>query len=445
MRWVILGLLVWCAACGDDDRVPIDAGSDVAFDASFDALPDVRSDVGMDAGPDAPAGAVEGTVRYERRAIGAGGLGAPMSQTIEGVEVVLLSLGAEVERTVTDASGAFRFASEGTSVRVIASGTDGPVEITDFTDSLYAWEASIESGRADLTIDLANFSGALAMVATLRDGLAFAHEAFDRAEAFPALRVYWERGRNTPLGTSYASGNELWILGGPDDTDEFDTPVLLHELGHYLQGVYDFYDIVDGDFHAGILTDPRLAWGEGWATFFSSAARGDGFYGDTVGDELAYALDISSLPYSTEYVGRPAEPVTQTLSEWLIAGSLFELYRSGDEAVQRQRSFDTLTGWVIPRRGDRARPMIDFVDFLDGYLCLHPEEESLVESIVVESRRFPYDLDPVCTKPFDGPLGVFARPSIAVPLPGVVQVDGRGRSLRVIPLQRAASMPIAIQ
>ena len=447
MRWMLL-VMLGCWACGDDDRVAIDAtaedasdaGSDGRFDGSVDASPE------RDGGtPDAPVGAIRGRVSYERRAIGPGGLGAPTTDTLEGVEVVLLSLGDEVERSVTDGSGAFQFTGEGTGVRVVASGTDGPIEVTDFAGALYAWEAPVEGSVADVHVALENFAGAGAIYETLRDGLAFAHEAFARPESFPALRAYWERGRNTPGGTSYAQGETLWILGGPDDTDEFDTPVLLHELGHYLQAVYGFYDNLDGDPHAGILTDPRLAWGEGWATFFSSAARGDGFYGDTVGDELAYALDISALPRSPEYVGRPDEPMTQTLSEWLIAASLFEIYRSGDEAVQRGRSFDTLTDWLVPRRGDRGRPLIDFVDFLDGYLCLHPEDEAIVESVVVDYRSFPYDLDPVCTKPFDRPLGAFARPS-TVPLPGVVQIDGRGRSLRVISVQsREARTPTAIQ
>ena len=94
------------------------------------------------------------------------------------------------------------------------------------------------------------------------------------------------------------------LEGAPEalDTDEFDTPVLLHELGHYLQWVYDFYDVVPGNFHNGADTDARLAWGEGWASFFSSAVRGTGFYGDSIGEGLAYDLDVEALPLSLIHI-----------------------------------------------------------------------------------------------------------------------------------------------
>jgi hypothetical protein len=441
-RSAVLGAAFWMLAACDGSRGPDDAGV-----SSLDAAPSADSGAVADddAGPP-PPGAVRGSVTYDRRPISRRGLGAPVEQPASGAVLVLLRDDVEVARTSADALGRYAFDDPGAGrleLRIeaasiaSASGTS-PIEITDFDDNVYA----LRTEPGDVHVALTDLSGTLAMLATMNEGLAFAREAFERTSAFPLLRVHWEPGRSTPGGTSYASGGELWILGGPEDTDEFDTPVLLHELGHYLQGVYyPFSDVPEGNPHAGPDTDPQLAWNEGWPSFFAALAAGDPFYGDTIGDELAYGLDLSSLPAADPYLARPGEPMSQTISEWVIASTLWRLHGAGPATAQLPRSFAPLTRWLpepVDDRGDRGR---DFVDYLDGYLCLGGEpDRGVIESYLVAERGFPYDAAPRCPKP-----GLARRSAPIVPprvaLPGRVVLDAQGRSLREIPLGAGGARP----
>ncbi|HHH31694.1 MAG TPA: carboxypeptidase regulatory-like domain-containing protein [Polyangiaceae bacterium] len=429
-------LLAHCdGSPGLDGGAETDAGS---VDA---ALPDAALldagplDAGPDAGMDAAGSLSSGVVTYDRRPISSAGLGAATPDPVGGATVVLIADGLEVARAQTDADGRYSFVEEPSGevqVRVLADSARPPIAVTDFAGNVYAFSGGVGA----LHITEPDFAGALALLDTQRDGLRFAAEAFSRAAEFPPLEIRWERGRTTPGGTSYATGDELWILGGPTDTDEYDTPVLLHELGHYLQWVYEFSDVPDGDPHAGADTDPRLAWNEGWPSFFSAAARGDGSYRDSVGGVTAIDLDLGSLPFSGEYVGRASAPMSQRLSEWLIAGSLYHLYTSGDLTTQRARSFAPLTQWLDDPGHDRGAFGRDFVDFLDGYLCVSSgADRARIEQHVVRDRRFPYDLSPTCPKPGTPRLEQSIDPP-RVFLPGTVLRDQRGRSLRVIQIAR---------
>ncbi len=415
------------AACDDGD------GSTDAGAIRQDAAPGSDAGTASDAGP-ADAGApngVRGRVTYDRRPFQVTGLGAAVPEPAAGVVVALLEDGVEVERTVTDADGAYVFARGpgGTlEVRVLAQLGAHPVSLLDFADGLYAFRAPV----GDVHVSEDELAGSLAIAATVLDGLAVAAEAFERTEPFPNMNVYWERGRVTPYGTSYALGPDLWILGGPNDTDEYDTPVLLHELGHYLQDVYPYSDTPDGDPHAGAATDPRLAWNEGWPTFFSCLVRDSATYGDTIDGDIALLEDLDALPMSGEYVARPGRPQSQTLSEWIISGSLWHLYHAdADRAQQLRRSFDPLTGWLDDPGQDRGFGGRDFVDYLDGYLCLGGEPQRAdIQAYVVNERRFPYDLSPACPKP-GRPMAPWRAPP-PVTLPGHRVRDGDGRWLHEV-------------
>ncbi|MEO6666535.1 MAG: hypothetical protein ABIO65_07165, partial [Nitrospiria bacterium] len=65
--------------------------------------------------------------------------------------------------------------------------------------------------------------------------------------------------------------------GGPDagNHDEFDDDVILHEAGHFVAHAYSRPAEIGGPHYLNDHTqDIRLAWSEGWASFFSSAVRG---------------------------------------------------------------------------------------------------------------------------------------------------------------------------
>ena len=473
------------AGCGGDPReVETDGGdadADVDADADADADADGDGDVEMDGDgsfdadeegdPDAdiPVGvSLSGVVTFSMRPISARGLGAPTDTPARGVSLRLIGPGGELGRTSTDEEGRYSFEfgddeSVTARIRVVAmADSRRSLEVTDFDGAVYAvvTEDILIDGaiQVDIPIDERANSGAFAIFDTMDTGLTAAEVALERTAPLPPVRVLWERGRITPGGTSYADGEDLWILGGPDDTDEYDTSVLVHELGHNLQRVYSTTTWGDGYPHAGRETDPRHAWSEGWASFFASMVLDSPLYMDSVGDEVWLANDLSNLPNEWEFRADPHGPMSQTLSEWLVASGLWHLLdASSDRALQERRSMQVFSGWLsgVPAI-DRGVEGQDFVDFLDGYLCLHDgADRDIIDGYIVRDRGFPYDSSPACSKsdeppephwsPFASP-GKPGRPRLATPL--VLRPDGVCRGALVMSVEgvllREVTLPVSV-
>jgi hypothetical protein len=467
-RWIFATLLLGCSpgtlrggyegegrSDPDDPLDPYHPGSD----AGFRDLPD--------AGPPAPPprtlSGVFGTIRFENRAISPSGLGAPMPVLVSGIAVELLSSsGASLGRTTTDETGTFEFPLDASASEIrISASYDGPagrLAITNQTGALYTWRRSVvpETLNAILIAEADN-SGAVAMFATELRGLEFAAAALDTAQK-PNVKVLWERGRNTPGGTSYQqSGSspgetELWILGTTSDSDEFDVPVLLHELGHAMQDTYGWTDIVDGDAHAGNDTDPRNAWSEGSATFFGQLVLNDSVYLDSFesGTTASY-WDIDNPDPASR--ANPSGGMQQTIHEDLIAMTGWKLYREhGDSTAQRDRAFEVLRDWVGAGR-DRAASGADLVDYLDGYICTHGDaSRATIQTHLVTGRGFPYDfgmrckpgrertsvsIDEICA---DGPAGVLCSWRLGPSGLGAIShresivLDASGRRIHLVDL-----------
>ena len=87
-------------------------------------------------------------------------------------------------------------------------------------------------------------------------------------------------------------------------------------------------------------------------------------------------------------------PINQRVGEYLVAGSLWALSSAGmDMARQIDRSLAvSLRYFTRVPPPDRGVAGVDFVDFLDGYMCLHAEaDRAVVQQYVVTQRQFPYD------------------------------------------------------
>ncbi|MEM1173854.1 MAG: hypothetical protein AAGI27_03490 [Pseudomonadota bacterium] len=88
------------------------------------------------------------------------------------------------------------------------------------------------------------------------------------------------------LGASFYRGDidSLFVVGdfiNGQDTEEFDTHVIVHEWGHYFEDTISRSDSRGGPHSIGDQIDARLAWGEGWATALSGMALGEQLYCDT--------------------------------------------------------------------------------------------------------------------------------------------------------------------
>ncbi|MBM3976812.1 MAG: hypothetical protein FJ299_07460 [Planctomycetes bacterium] len=84
------------------------------------------------------------------------------------------------------------------------------------------------------------------------------------------------------------------------DDDGYDDLVQLHELGHVIHNLYSDSDSPGGSHTFGASDqDPRLSFGEGWATFFAGAVRqhqelfDPGFYMDCNGGSTTGGVQLS--------------------------------------------------------------------------------------------------------------------------------------------------------
>src|SRR5262249_7697954 len=89
--------------------------------------------------------------------------------------------------------------------------------------------------------------------------------------------VKWWTGLNVGNTSAFdRSGNLFKILGDRNvNSDEFDDFALLHEFGHFVASRFSRTDSPGGSPSRGFAYDPRLAWSEGLAHFFSAAVMGN--------------------------------------------------------------------------------------------------------------------------------------------------------------------------
>ncbi|MFZ5861617.1 MAG: hypothetical protein ACOYXR_02025 [Nitrospirota bacterium] len=159
-----------------------------------------------------------------------------------------------------------------------------------------------------------------------------------------------------PTATSQAlAGIELsgGEGGGPDegDHDEYDDDVILHEFGHFMSYSFSKAAEAGGPHYLNDnAQDIRLAWSEGWATFFSAAVRdrerlprssymvnsrgGDPDHPDHP-DSYSFEIETPHSDLLTT-IGTPLETHgVYTTSEVAVAAVLWDLYDGSNEPGDR--------------------------------------------------------------------------------------------------------------
>ena len=142
------------------------------------------------------------------------------------------------------------------------------------------------------------------------------------------LTGYWEQGVQS--STSYeGTNNTIFINGGfrqpgatvvTGDTDEYDDTILLHEYGHFV-ATRLAHDDSPGGQHILLddTQDIRLAWSEGWATFFASAVLGSPLIVDTKDKKTLSKFNIETLSTAST-------SVLYTTNEAAISAILWDLF-----------------------------------------------------------------------------------------------------------------------
>jgi hypothetical protein len=123
------------------------------------------------------------------------------------------------------------------------------------------------------------------------------------------------------------AASQIWLAGPPALT--YTDAVVLHEAGHWCLSSYGDPQGESGVHYLGTRVPPSLAWGEGFATFYTAMNRGDGLYYSGTDDWL-YSVDISTpdmgggglgplLPYQAEDLLQWIDELRISATLWLAA------------------------------------------------------------------------------------------------------------------------------
>jgi hypothetical protein len=152
--------------------------------------------------------------------------------------------------------------------------------------------------------------------------------------------AYHVSGRGVFLGQNY----------GYDDT------IILHELGHYIERNFGDFDDNPGGAHflGDSAQDPRLSWGEGWATFWGSHVRlwrGDlhpNVYVNSVGDSTPNRISFSYDLEGRRGEGASSENAVQSALWDMTDGPSTPDFTPGEDdepEYEMTRTFDEM--WLI--------------------------------------------------------------------------------------------------
>ncbi|HZF14536.1 MAG TPA: hypothetical protein VE046_01210 [Steroidobacteraceae bacterium] len=128
-------------------------------------------------------------------------------------------------------------------------------------------------------------SAPFAVLNAVQTGLTRVLSAEPNAD-FPALTVDW--GPNNEGGVTFftrdGAGRRIVLAAEVNvDTDEYDSGIILHEFGHYIDDAFSRSDSIGGSHSISDRLDLRVAFGEGLATAFSAMARDNALMRDSFG------------------------------------------------------------------------------------------------------------------------------------------------------------------
>ena len=238
--------------------------------------------------------------------------------------------GTIIAATNTDIAGRYSLsvpAGAQVSIRVRAqvlstAGATYNIQVVDNTNANapYVLAGSlVDSGTTNSTRDLNAASGwggtsytgsrAAAPFAVLDTVLEAVDDivAVDASAAFRPLNILWSPNNRPATGTlangeietsffSFTSSNEPFIalLGAADtDTDEYDSHVIVHEFGHYVEGTLSRSDSVGGSHSDNESLDSRVAFSEGFGNAFSGMILNDPRYRDSFGSRQAQGFSVN--------------------------------------------------------------------------------------------------------------------------------------------------------
>lgn len=226
--------------------------------------------------------------------------------------------------------------------------------------------------KVDLEVKKADNAGAFNIFDVGID--AYVYQWVHTGKTLPFLTFKWSSG--TQRGSWYQA-NVISVGGDTAQSDEYDDVVIGHEYGHFLMDKLSLDNTPGGAHSSNQQSDPKLAWSEGWATFFAITSQKRTSYADTKPTGMAVFYDLETLP-PEKPKGNKNNALSGDLSEAVVASVLLDLADSSNETNDTISDKGTaiwsiVTTYLAPgyaKFADRGVVGRDLVDFLDGWICL---------------------------------------------------------------------------
>jgi hypothetical protein len=161
---------------------------------------------------------------------------------------------------------------------------------------------------------------------------------------------------NDPLyfvGTYYDSGLGFIMICGDNDPgygypDTFDEDVILHEYGHRIEDLFDFYDGGGGSHYWDGLYTEDLAASEGWATCWSGIVNSDPYYFDRWNNfQNCYYTNIENGEWGANINSHYGSATAYgNTCEAAVGGMMWDIYDNVDDDYDNDGIGDTYSNGI---------------------------------------------------------------------------------------------------
>lgn len=361
----------------------------------------------------ASAGTVSGTVTYENKIYQDTGFTGTeyLPVRLADVEIVRSSDGVVLGSGETGIDGTFSIVipDGGTLnifLRAYARQDNAAVNVVVKNNSTSGsiYTATTTGTDQNTSAPIAGFN----MAISIAGGAASAFNIFDVAvissqfaatvdipfpSPLPKLTLYWEAGSSN--GTYFSkAANAIFLLGLSTDSDDYDDDIVAHEIGHFLASNFSRDDSPGGNHTISGQYDLRLAWSEGWAHYWSCAARR--FAGSTRYPAPQTIIDTFGTAASSFEIETPslASQTVMATNEVAVAAILWDISdNSPSEAV-----FDALAKgddeiWTVFNNELPLRSQISLEDFYLAWRGQVVPADVTATAAILENRGIRYTAD----------------------------------------------------
>lgn len=235
------------------------------------------------------------------------------------------------------------------------------------------------------------------------------------------ITVRWTAGFNGPPGQNWTThfsekDKSAFIYGDRNvDSDEFDDCIILHEYGHFVMSVFSsVQDTPAGHHHPGCKLDPRLAWSEGWANFFSAAVRNDPLYVDTIvrgGKPLVTGHNLDDIRQASFQKRRRSYDIARFGGYWdehTVGTTLWALFDGRRERPAGHLGLGFRPIWEVVSQALSDRRHVTLIEFCDLLVERNKHDKELLKGLtqVLAARNIAYTPGgvPSVKNPYQRPL-----------------------------------------